>query len=151
MIRDDIKVALVTAMKARETDKTAALRLIQAAIKNRDIEARTGGAPADDDQLVTDVLRKMAKQRRESIEMYDKGGRAELADAERAELAVIEGFLPAQMDEAAQAAVIDAIATELGATGPKDMGRVIALLKERHGSQIDMSRASGLVKARLTA
>ena len=151
MIRDDISRALVAAMKARETEKTAALRLIQAAIKNRDIEARTGAAPADDDQLVVDVLRKMGKQRRESIEMYDKGGRAELAAAERAELAVIESFLPAQMDEAAQAAAIDAIATELGAAGPKDMGRVMAVLKERHGAEMDMSRASALVKARLTA
>lgn len=149
MIRDDISRALVAAMKARETERTAALRLIQAAIKNRDIEARTGASPADDDQLVIDVLRKMAKQRRESIEMYDKGGRAELADAERAELAVIESFLPAQMDEAAQAAAVDAIATELGAQGPKDMGRVMALLKERHGGEIDMSKASALVKARL--
>lgn len=150
MIRDDIKAAQVAAMKARDTERTAAIRLIQAAIKNRDIEARTASGPADDDQMVVDVLRKMAKQRRESIEMYEKGGRAELAAAEKGELAVIEGFLPAQMDEAAQVAAIDAIATELGAAGPKDMGRVMAALKERHGGEMDMSRASALVKARLT-
>src|SRR3546814_4719850 len=100
MIRDDIKAALVQSMKARNEARTSAIRLIQAAIKNKDIELRTGGGPADDDALIIDVLQKMAKQRRESIEMFDKGGRAELAEAERAELAVIEGFLPAQMDEA---------------------------------------------------
>src|SRR3546814_20975753 len=89
----------------------------------------------------------MAKQRRESIEMFDKGGRAELAEAERAELAVIEGFLPAQMDEAEARAAIDALVVELGATSVKDMGRVMAALKERYAGQMAMSRASGMVKA----
>lgn len=149
MIRDDIKAALVTSMKARDERKTAAMRLIQAAIKNRDIEARTGGAPADDDALVIEVLQKMAKQRRESIEMFDKGGRTELADVERAELAVIEGFLPAQMNETEAAAAIKALVAELGATSVKDMGRVMAVLKERHAGQMDMGKASGMVKAAL--
>ena len=149
MIRDDIKAALVTSMKARDEKKTAAMRLIQAAIKNRDIEARTGGAPADDDALVIEVLQKMAKQRRESIEMFDKGGRTELADVERAELAVIEGFLPAQMNETEAAAAIKALVAELGATSVKDMGRVMAVLKERHAGQMDMGKASGMVKAAL--
>jgi uncharacterized protein YqeY len=99
MIRDDIKAALVTAMKGGDKETTATLRLIQSAIKNRDIEARTGGAPADDDALVTEVLQKMVKQRRESIELYEKGGRQELADAEGREVTVIERFLPAQMSE----------------------------------------------------
>jgi uncharacterized protein YqeY len=151
MIRDDIKAALVTAMKARDAEKTAALRLIQAAIKNRDIELRTAAAPADDDVLVTEVLQKMAKQRRESIEMFDAGGRAELADAERAELAVIESFMPAQMDEEAARKAIGIIVAELGALSAKDMGRVMAAVKERHSGEIDMARASGLVKAALTA
>jgi len=151
MIRDDIKAALVTAMKARDAGKTAALRLIQAAIKNRDIELRTAAAPADDDVLVTEVLQKMAKQRRESIEMFDAGGRAELADAERAELAVIESFMPAQMDEEAARKAIGIIVAELGALSVKDMGRVMAAVKERHASEIDMAKASGLVKAALTA
>ena len=149
MIRDDIKTALVSAMKARESATVAALRLIQAAIKNRDIEARTGKAPDDDDALVVEVLNKMAKQRRESIEMYVKGGREELADVERAELAAIEGFLPQRLDEAETIAAIDAIVAETGAAGPKDMGKVIAALKAKHGTALDMSRASGLVKARL--
>ncbi len=151
MIRDDIKAALVTAMKARDAETTAALRLVQAAIKNRDIELRTAAAPADDDVVVTEVLQKMTKQRRESIEMFDAGGRAELANAERAELAVIESFMPAQMDEDAARAVIGAIVAELGASSVKDMGRVMATVKERHAGEIDMARASGLVKAALTA
>jgi uncharacterized protein YqeY len=149
MIRDDIQAAQTAAMKARDSARTGAIRLILSTLKNRDIEARTTAGPADDDVLVVDVLRKMAKQRRESIEMFDKGNRAELAAIERAELAVIESFMPAQMDEAAQIAAIDAIASELGAAGPKDMGRVMAALKERHGGDMDMSKASALVKARL--
>jgi hypothetical protein len=92
---------------------------------------------------------KMAKQRRESIEMYDKGGRAELADAERAELSVIEEFLPKQMDEAEALAAIKAVVAEIGATSVKDMGRVMAAVKERFAGKIDMSKASGLVKAAL--
>ncbi len=151
MIRDDIKAALVTAMKARDAEKTGAMRLIQAAIKNRDIELRTAFAPVEDDLLITEVLQKMAKQRRESIEMFDAGGRAELANAERAELAVIESFMPAQMDETAAKAVIGSIVAELGASSVKDMGRVMAAVKERHAGEIDMARASGLVKAALTA
>lgn len=149
MIRDDIKTALVTAMKAGEKETTSAIRLIQSAIKNRDIEARTQGPIADDDALVVEVLQKMVKQRRESIEMYEKGGRQELADAEKAEVTVIERFLPAQMSEDETRAAIEAIKGELGATGMKDMGRVMAELKARHAASLDMSKASGLVKAAL--
>jgi len=149
MIRDDIKAALVTAMKAGDKQGTATIRLIQSAIKNRDIEARTGKAPEDDDTLVVEVLQKMVKQRRESIEMFAKGGRQELADAESAEVAVIETFLPKQMDEAETAAAIEAIKAELGATGMKDMGRVMAELKARHAQTLDMSKASAAVKAAL--
>ncbi|ARS26030.1 GatB/YqeY domain-containing protein [Sphingomonas sp. KC8] len=149
MIRDDIKAALVTAMKARDSEKTSAIRLIQAALKNRDIEMRTSAGSSDDDVVVMEVLQKMAKQRRESIEMFEKGGRTELAAAEQAELAVIEGFLPAQMDEDAARAAIAAIVAELGATSVKDMGRVMAAVKERLAGQLDMSKASGLVKGAL--
>jgi uncharacterized protein len=150
MIRDDIKAALVTAMKGGDKETTATIRLIQSAIKNRDIEARTGGAPADDDALVVEVLQKMVKQRRESIEMYEKGNRQELADAEAAEVVVIERFLPQQMSEADTTAAIEAIKAELGAGGMKDMGRVMAELKARHAAQLDMSKASALVKAALS-
>jgi hypothetical protein len=151
MIRDDLKAALVTAMKGGDKPRTATIRLIQSAVKNRDIELRTGTAPADDDAMVVEVLQKMVKQRRESIAMYEQGNRQELADQEKSEVAVIETFLPRQMGEAEAAAAIDAIVTELGASSLKDMGRVMAVLKERHASEIDMSKASGLVKARLSA
>ena len=149
MIRDDIKAALVNAMKSGDKQGTAAIRLIQAAIKNRDIELRTASQTPDDDVIVTEVLQKMIKQRRESIELYDKGGRPELADAERGEVAVIERFLPQQMSEDEARAAIQAIVAELGASSVKDMGRVMAALKERHAGQIDMSKASALVKGAL--
>ncbi len=149
MIRDDIKAAQVAAMKAGDKARLGTIRLMLAKIKDRDIELRTGTAPADDDVLVTDVLQKMVKQRRESITMYEQGGRQELADIEAAEVAVIEEFLPAQLSEADATAAIKAIVTELGATSLKDMGRVMAAVKERHGSQLDMSKASGWVKAAL--
>ena len=151
MIRDDIKQALTGAMKAGDTAKRDAIRLIQAALKNRDIELRGAASPPDDDVLVTEVLQKMVKQRRESIEMYRKGGRPELADAEAAEVAVIEGVLPAQLDDEALAAAIDAIVAETGAASVKDMGRVMALVKERHAGEIDMGKASAAVKSRLSA
>ncbi|NJR77085.1 GatB/YqeY domain-containing protein [Sphingomonas corticis] len=154
MIRDDIKAAQIAAMKAGDKETRAAISLIQAAVKNRDIEARApqsraGKAPEDDDALVVEVLQKMVKQRRESIEMYRKGGREELAASEEAEVAVIERFLPAQLDEAATKAAIEAIKAEIGASGMKDMGRVMAELKARHGTQLDMSKASGWVKGAL--
>ena len=150
MIREDIKAALVGAMKAGDTAKRDAIRLIQAALKTRDIELRGSANPPEDDLLVTEVLQKMVKQRRESIDMYNKGGRAELAEAEAAEVAVIETFLPAQMDDAQLAAAIDAIVTETGAASVKDMGRVMALVKERHAGEVDMGKASAAVKARLS-
>lgn len=150
MIRDDIKAAQITAMKAGDKTSRAAITLIQSAIKNRDIEARTGKAPEDDDALVVEVLQKMVKQRRESIEMYAKGGRQELADAEAAEVAVIERFLPKQMSDAETKAAIEAIKAELGASGMKDMGRVMAELKARHATTLDMSKASAAVKAALS-
>ena len=152
MIRDDIKAALVSAMKGGDKAATATIRLIQSALKNRDIELRgAAGAPADDDLLVTEVLQKMVKQRRESVALYEQGGRQELADAETAEIAVIEGFLPRQMSEDEAKAAIDAIVAETGASSVKDMGKVMAALKEKHAGGLDMSKASGLVKARLSA
>jgi uncharacterized protein YqeY len=149
MIREAIHSAQTEAMKAKDMPRLAAIRLILAAIKNRDIELRTAAAPADDDSVVLEVLQKMVKQRRESIGMFEAGGRAELAAAERAELAVIEGFLPAQLDEAQAAAAIAALVAEVGATAPKDMGAVMALVKARLAGQIDMALASRLVKAAL--
>ena len=149
MIRDDLKSATVTAMKSGDKAATQTLRMIQSAVKNRDIEARTGKAPDDDDLLVTEVLQKMIKQRRESVDLYRKGGREELAAIEEAEIAVIERFLPQQMSEDQARAAVAAIVAETGASSMKDMGRVMALVKERHARSIEPARASGLVRAAL--
>src|SRR6478752_566733 len=126
MIRDDLKAAQIAAMKAGDKATLNATRLIQAAVKNRDIELRTASTTPDDDALVTEVLQKMIKQRRESIELYRKGGREELA--------AIERFLPQQMSDDEMNSAIQAIKTELGATSMKDMGKVMAELKSRHAS-----------------
>jgi uncharacterized protein len=151
MIREDIKTATIAAMKGGDKETTATLRLVQAAIKNRDIEARTGGAPKDDDTLVTEVLQKMVKQRRESADIYRKNGREDRAATEEAEITVIERFLPAQMSDAEAEAAIREIVAEAGASSMKDMGRVMALVKERLGGAIEPARASALVKAALSS
>ena len=150
MLREKIQSETVTSMKAKDKERTAALRLIGAKIKDRDIELRTADSKPDDDAMVTDVLMKMAKQRRESIEMYEDGGRTELAEKEKAELAVIEEFLPQQMSEDETRAAIAQIKADLGAEGMKDMGRVMGELKARHGATLDMSKASRLVKEALS-
>jgi uncharacterized protein YqeY len=136
-------------MKSGDKARLGAVRLILSKLKDRDIELRTASQVPEDDTLVVEVLQKMAKQRRESIGMFESGGRQELADAEKAELAVIEEFLPQQMDDAATSVAIEAIKAELGASSVKDMGKVMAELKARHGSELDMSKASALVKAAL--
>jgi uncharacterized protein YqeY len=151
MIRDDIKAATIIAMKSGDRETTGTLRLVQAAIKNRDIEARTGGAPKDDDALVTEVLQKMIKQRRESAEIYRKGSREDRAATEEAEITVIERFLPSQLSDDEAQARIRSIIAETGASSMKDMGRVMALVKERLGPSIEAARASALVKAALSA
>ena len=150
MIRDDIKAATIAAMKGGDKETTATLRLVSAAIKNRDIEVRTGGAPKNDDSLVTEVLQKMVKQRRESADIYRKNGREDRAGAEEGEIAVIERFLPQQLSDAEAEANIRGIIAETGATSMKDMGRVMALVKERLGGSIEPARASALVKAALS-
>ena len=149
MIRDTLKAAQIAAMKGGDKPRLAAIRLILAKLKDRDIELRTASALPDDDVTVVEVLQKMAKQRRESITLYKQGGREELAAIEEAELVVIDGFLPRQMGEDETRAAIAAIKAELGATSVKDMGKVMAELKARHGQTLDMSKASGLVKAAL--
>jgi len=150
MIRDDIKQATITAMKSGDKKTTATLRLVSAAIKNRDIELRTGTAPKDDDTLVTEVLQKMVKQRRESADIYRANGRDDRAQVEEAEIAVIERFLPAQLSDADADAKIREIVAETGAASMKDMGLVMALVKERLGGAIEPARASALVKAALS-
>ena len=149
MIRDEIKSALVSAMKGGDKEGTATIRLIQSAIKNRDIELRTATQQPDDDQLVIEVMQKMIKQRRESVDLYRKGNREELAAKEEAEIKMIERFLPAQMDDAQASAAIQAIIAELGASSMKDMGRVMGEVKSRYASSIEPARASAMVKAAL--
>jgi len=149
MIRDDIKAATIAAMKSGDKVSTTTLRLIQAAIKNRDIELRTAVQAPDDDALVTEVLQKMIKQRRESVELYRKGNREELAAAEEAEIAVLEKFLPAQLSDDEARAAIQQILADTGASSMKDMGRVMAEVKARLGTSIEPARASALVKAAL--
>ena len=150
MIRDDIKTATIAAMKSGDKDSTGTLRLMQSAIKNRDIELRTSDKTPEDDALVTEVLQKMVKQRRESADIYRKNGRDDRAQVEEAEIAVIERFLPAQMSDSDALVAIQAIVAETGASSMKDMGRVMALVKERLGASIEPARASGLVKAALS-
>ena len=149
MIRDDIKQATVQAMKGGDKPRTATLRLIAAKIKDRDIELRTSSKEVEDDAMVIEVLQKMVKQRRESITMYVDGGREELAEQERQELSVIEEFLPQMLSEEETRAAIEDIKASIGAESVKDMGRVMAELKARHGAVLDMSRASALVKESL--
>ncbi|MEY4472164.1 MAG: hypothetical protein RL671_468 [Pseudomonadota bacterium] len=149
MLRDTIKAAQIESMKAGDKTRLAAVRLILAKLKDKDIELRTAANVPDDDVVVTDVLQKMAKQRRESITLYEQGGRQELAEVEKSELAVIETFLPQQMSDDEVQAAIAAIIAETGAEGMKDMGKVVAALKAKHGTQLDMGKASGLVKSAL--
>jgi uncharacterized protein len=149
VLRDEINTALKGAMKARDERRVSTLRLVNAAIQNADIEAETAkkGALSDDDLL--GLLQKMIKQRQESVEIYDKAGRKELADQERGEIEVIRGYLPQQMSEAeAKAAIADVIKTT-GAQGIKDMGKVMAALKQGYAGKMDFGKASGLVKGLL--
>jgi uncharacterized protein YqeY len=146
MLRDDLKQAQISAMKSGDKERLAAIRLILAKVKDRDIELRTASKTPDDDEMIIEALQKMAKQRRESITMYVDGNREELAEQERKELKVIEEFLPRQMDEAETKAAIQAAKSTLGADSIKDMGKVMAELKTRHGALLDMQLASRLVK-----
>ncbi len=149
MIRDDIKAALVSAMKSGDKETVGTLRMLQSAIKNRDIELRTSSVQPDDDARVTEVMQKMIKQRRESAALYETGGRAELAAIETAEIATLERFLPRQMSEDEARAAIAAIISETGAASMKDMGRVMAEVKQRHATSIEPAKASALVKSLL--
>jgi len=150
MLRDDINTAVKEAMKAKDERKLSTLRMINSSIKNADIDARgQGKQPLSDDDILG-LLQKMIKQRQESVELYDKGGRAELAAQEREEIAVITAYLPKQMSEDEVKAAIAATISETGAAGMKDMGKVIGALKAKYAGQMDFGKASGLVKAALT-
>ena len=141
-INQDVK----DAMKAGDKVRLGTLRLLTAAIKDREIGVG-GAAPVEvGDAEVVAVLQKMVKQRRESAATYEQAGRTDLADKEKAEIAVLEAYLPKQLDEAGVKAAVAALIAELGAAGPKDMGRVMGALKERFAGQMDFGRASGVVK-----
>lgn len=150
MLREKITGALKDAMKAKDEIAVSSLRLIQAALKDRDIAARSQGNPSgiSDDEILG-LLQSMIKQRRDSIEMYDKGGRQDLVEREAAEIGVIERFLPAQMGAEEIDGAVRATIEEIGAEGLKDMGRVMAALKERYAGQMDFAKASAKVKAHL--
>ena len=143
-MRDKINDDLKTAMKAGDKDRVGTLRLINSAIKSADIEARPKDKISDTDILT--VMAKMIKQRRDSIEQFTAGGRPELAAKEAAEIAVIEGYMPAQMSEADAKAAIAAAIKETGAAGPKDMGKVMAALKAKYAGQMDFGKASAITK-----
>jgi len=151
LLRDEINAALKEAMKAQDKRRLGTLRLISAALKDRDIEQRgLGKDPLTDDELRA-LLAKMVKQREESAKIYDEGGRPELAAQEREEIVHIQAFLPKQLSEADTKAAIAAVIGEIGAKGIKDMGRTMAVLKERHAGAIDFGKASAWVKDALTA
>ena len=150
MLRDDINTAVKEAMKAKDERKLSTLRMINSSIKNADIDARgQGKQPLSDDEILG-LLQKMIKQRQESVELYDKCGRAELAAQEREEIAVISAYLPKQMSEDEVKAAIAAAIKDTGAAGMKDMGKVIGALKAKYAGQMDFGKASGLVKTALT-
>jgi uncharacterized protein YqeY len=150
MLRDDINNAVKDAMRAKEERKLSTLRMVNATIKNADIDARGQGKPPLSDGDLLGVFQKMIKQRQESVELYEKGGREELAAQERAEILVISGYLPKQMSDDDVKAAIAATITDTGAAGIKDMGKVIGALKAKYAGQMDFGKASGLVKAALT-
>ena len=150
MLRDDINTAVKEAMKAKDERKLSTLRMVNATIKNADIEARGQGKPPLSDGDLLGLFQKMIKQRQESVELYEKGGREELAAQERAEILVISAYLPKQMSDDDVKAAIAATIAETGAAGIKDMGKVIGVLKTKYAGQMDFAKASALVKAALS-
>lgn len=151
MLREQLTEAVKDAMRAKDARRVTTLRMIQAGLKDRDIAARTkgDGAPLADAEILS-MMQNMVKQRRESCAMYEKGGRPELVEQEQAEIAIIESFMPKQMDDAAVQAAAKAVIAEIGAAGIKDMGRTMAEMKTRYAGQMDFAKASGVVKGLLT-
>ena len=145
-LRESFTELMKAAMKAGDKRRTGTLRMITAALKDRDIEARgQGKEPLSDDDILG-LLQKMVKQRQESLTIYEQAGRTELATQEREEIEIIMGFMPKQMDEAEMTAAIKTIIAETGAASVKDMGKVMAVMKERYAGQMDFAKASGAVK-----
>ncbi len=152
MIRDDLKKALIDALKTKDETKVATIRLINAAIKDKDIEARPkGNLDGIDDTAILNLLMSMVKQRNESIQMYQQGGRDDLAQKEKAEIDVISLFLPKQMSADEVASAIDALIQETGASSIKDMGKVMGALKGKYAGKMDFASASSIIKSKLGA
>ena len=150
-MREELNAALKEAMRAKETTALATLRLILAALKDRDIAARSKGQQDGiDDQEILQMLQTMVKQRRESISMYEKGGRLELAESEQAEINVIERFLPQQLSEDEITEKVQELIAELGAEGLREMGNVMGELRNRFAGQMDFGKASAIVKQQLS-
>ena len=150
-MRDRLKDVLTVSLKAGEKRRVATVRLILAAIKDRDIAVRSDGqADGVSDKEILAILQKMVKQRRESTVMYQEGGRLELAAQEEEEITIIEEFLPQQMGQEEMAVAVSEVVAESGATSLKDMGGVMGLLKERYGGRMDFAKAAGHVKNRLS-
>jgi uncharacterized protein YqeY len=150
VLRDDINNSLKGAMKAGDAPRVSTLRMVNSTIKNADIEARGQGKPPLTDEELLSLLQKMIKQRQESVELYQKGGRADLVAQEQGEIDIISGYLPAQMSETEIVNVIGALVKETGATAMKDMGKVMAAIKERYAGKLDVGKASAAVKTLLS-
>jgi len=150
VLRDQINDALKEAMKAKNKRAVSTLRMVNSTLKNADIEVRGAGKPALGEAEVLAILQKMIKQRQESVELYKKGGRDDLVAQEEAEIAIISGYLPRQISDDEMKSAIDAAMAETGASGMKDMGKVIGALRGKYAGQMDMAKASALVKAKLS-
>lgn len=149
-LRDRFKEELKTAMKAKEADKVATLRMIGAKLKDVDINARPKGIEQVGEEEIISMLKGMIKSRRESLEMYKQADRQDLADKEASEITIIESFLPAQLDEAGMQKVVDEAFEKTGASSVKDMGKVMGYLKEHYAAVLDFSKVNGLIKAKLS-
>jgi len=151
MLRDELTQSMKAAMRAKEARKLSTIRLVLAAIKEKDIEMRTtDGGDRDDDALITDILSKMVKQRNDSIRAYEEAGRCELAEREREEISIIQEFLPKQMTEDEIKAACESVVAELGASGLKDIGRCMGTLKAKYAGQMDFAKASVTIKGMLS-
>ncbi len=151
MLRDDLSQSMKDAMRAKDKRKLSTVRLILAAIKEKDIAARGEDASdRDDDAVVVDILSKMVKQRKDSIKAYEEAGRCELAEQERDEITIIQEFLPKQMSDDEVKAACEAVVADLGAEGLKDIGRCMAAMKEKYAGQMDFAKASVTIKGLLS-
>jgi len=149
MLREKLSEAMKEAMKAKETRRLSTVRLIQTAIKDRDIANRGTGKDAATDDEILQILQKMVKQREESAKIYEDNARPELAAQEREEIAVIKSFMPEQISDEKASEIVASVIAEIGAAGMKDMGKVMAILRERYAGQMDFAKASGTIKAQL--